>query len=425
MGGLKKALAALPFDQERTLFVLGLSGGVDSTVLLAQLLAQKAPALFLKVVHIDHGLQAASVQFRRHCQHICAQYRQDLTIIPVHAKPQPRQSPEQAARAARYQALVHFAKGQQAHHAQVVIAVAHHQDDQAETLLLQLVRGSGARGLAGMPILRQLDEHIYLWRPLLNCPRAQIEAYAKQHQLDYIEDPSNTDCQYLRNFVRRQIMPQLAARLPQVGANLARSCQLLGEQNQLIEDIGSHYCAAYLGKAQLPCAVFGDNDALNKTILRSWLLSLNAPLPSYALLAELLKISRAPSGMQRWGQCELRCYQQVLYFYRADFWQALYQIPRQFHQNVALNHIGQILPIGIYGQVDAAFLNATAVDIGFIDGAQFVMQSRFYPANKSHSISLKNHLQQQKVPPWLRGFCALLLVDARISAVLIPQNPRD
>jgi tRNA(Ile)-lysidine synthase len=210
---------------------IAFSGGLDSTVLL-HLLAQLAktqslPAL--SALHIHHGLQAAADAWPQQCQSVCDALGVPLQV--VHVEVQPGASLERAARDARYGAFI------EATQANELLLTAQHRDDQAETLLFRLLRGAGVRGLSGMPRERVLGRG-HLLRPLLDVTRAELEAYAAEHQLSWIEDPSNQDRQFSRNYLRHQVFPVLTERWPQAMATMARSAAHLSEAQGLLDDLG-------------------------------------------------------------------------------------------------------------------------------------------------------------------------------------------
>jgi tRNA(Ile)-lysidine synthase len=204
---LADELRALP-DVDR--LWVAYSGGLDSHVLLHALVSQFAPAaLRLQAVHVDHGLASDAAAWARHCQRVCAALGVPLRRIRVNARPSKGESPEAAAREARYGALRSLLRGREC------LLTAHHQDDQAETVLLQLLRGAGVRGLAAMPRLMPFGAG-WLARPLLQWPREALCAYARRQHLDWVEDASNHDKGIDRNLLRQEVIPVLRRRWPAV-----------------------------------------------------------------------------------------------------------------------------------------------------------------------------------------------------------------
>lgn len=249
------------------------SGGLDSTVLL-HLLAlhariHQAPAL--RAVHVHHGLQPAADAWPEHCQRICAQMGVELRVMRVQVACQA--SLEQAARQARYQAFSDILGPGE------VLFSAQHRDDQAETLLLRLLRGAGLRGMAAMPQARSLGQG-WLVRPLLGLSRAQLLRHAQDAGLSWVEDPSNQDTTFARNFLRREVIPLLGQRWSQVNQNLARSAQHLDEALGLLDELaendlaparpGSPFAWLQLDSLDLD-ALAGLTEARQRNALRCWL----------------------------------------------------------------------------------------------------------------------------------------------------------
>ncbi|CAO3303744.1 MULTISPECIES: tRNA lysidine(34) synthetase TilS [unclassified Pseudomonas] len=206
------------------------SGGLDSTVLL-HLLAEYArnhASPPLRAIHIHHGLQAAADAWPAHCQAICDNFDVELQVI--HVQVSPGASLEQAARDARYAAF------RQVLGPGDILFTGQHRDDQAETLLFRLLRGAGLRGLAAMPGQRALGQGS-LVRPLLACSRQHLQDYAQAQGLTWIEDPSNVDTQFARNYLRGEVMPHLQQRWPQASQNFARAAEHLGEALGLLDEL--------------------------------------------------------------------------------------------------------------------------------------------------------------------------------------------
>jgi tRNA(Ile)-lysidine synthase len=209
---------------------IAFSGGLDSTVLLHLLahLAKTESLPALNAIHVHHGLQAVADAWPDHCRSVCQVLGVPMQV--VHVQVQPGASLERAARDARYAAFSEVTQVNE------VLLTAQHRDDQAETLLFRLLRGAGVRGLSGMPRQRSLGKG-HLLRPLLDATRAELETYAAEHQLSWIEDPSNQDRQFSRNYLRHQVFPALTARWPQAMATMARSAAHLSEAQGLLDEL--------------------------------------------------------------------------------------------------------------------------------------------------------------------------------------------
>lgn len=207
---------------------VALSGGVDSVVLL-HVIAQLRAALDLNVsaIHVHHGLSANADQWAAACESICRALEIPFSLERVAVDRESPQGLEAAARAARYAAFA----GVNAD----FLALAQHADDQVETVLHQMLRGTGLRGMAGMGESRVLRDGLTLLRPLLTVPRAAIEAYAVENRLEWVEDESNADSAYTRNFLRHEVTPLLAARFPHFRESLARTARHASEADEMLD----------------------------------------------------------------------------------------------------------------------------------------------------------------------------------------------
>lgn len=209
---------------------VGFSGGLDSTVLLHLLarLARRESLPPISAIHVHHGLQAVADAWPGHCQRFCDSL--GVPLLVEHVEVGEGASLERAARDARYAAFIrNLLAGE-------CLLTAQHRDDQAETVLFRLFRGAGVRGLAGIPAVRRLGRGILL-RPLLDVSRAELEAYARSRGLSWIDDPSNTDSGFDRNYLRREVLPVIARRWPQAPANIARSAAHLAESEALLAEL--------------------------------------------------------------------------------------------------------------------------------------------------------------------------------------------
>lgn len=278
-----RVLAALTAYQQAPVWYLGLSGGLDSCVLL-HLLSELAKSHVLppvRAVHVHHGLQAVADDWPAHCATLCARLGIPLQVLSVRVAA--GASLEAAARAARYQALAELLEPG------AVLVTAQHRDDQAETLLFRLLRGAGVRGLAAMPLERPLGQG-RLVRPLLSVSRTELERYAQQAKLNWVEDPSNQQLEFSRNYLRHQVLPMLARRWPQVQTSLARTAAHMSEAQQLLDELAAQdlqQAATPSGLDWLPlpslaltplCALSAPRQ---RNLLRYWLAEFT-PLPDTA-----------------------------------------------------------------------------------------------------------------------------------------------
>ena len=276
---------------ETSRFVIAYSGGLDSHVLLH---AASHGCNKVIAVHVNHQLNKHSNAWATHCQQTCADLNVDCHIETVALNLKPGDSVEEKARLMRYAALVKYIDKNS------VLLTAHTLNDQAETFLLQALRGAGPKGLSAMPIQKKFGQGI-LYRPLLTCSRDEISAYATKHKLQWIEDESNQDTRFNRNFLRHTIFPALKARWPAVHENLARSAQLMGEYEKVISEIGEQdYQAIFQKQCECVCecdhgaSLYLDpllqlSDLRQRLVLREWLRIHQQRMPSKKQLAQIQK----------------------------------------------------------------------------------------------------------------------------------------
>jgi tRNA(Ile)-lysidine synthase len=207
---------------------VALSGGVDSTALLAALAAGRSKPARLRALHVDHGLRPASRDWAQHCRSLARRLHVPLKVLRAKVERARGESLEAAAREARYRLLASALEPGE------FLLTAHHSDDQLETVLLQLFRGSGLPGLAGMPALAPFAKG-WLVRPLLSRSRAELEAWAREHELAWVDDDSNVDVQLDRNYLRLQVLPLIHERWPGSPAAVARSARHAAEAQSLLD----------------------------------------------------------------------------------------------------------------------------------------------------------------------------------------------
>ncbi|KZN12819.1 tRNA lysidine(34) synthetase TilS [Marinomonas sp. TW1] len=212
------------------------SGGVDSHVLLHALVSQIPPEQKAKVtvMHVHHGLSPNADAWLDHCQQVCQALNVTFYAQKVNLKTQA--SLEDAARKARYQVF------EESLSAEDVLLLAHHQGDQAETVLFRLARGSGTKGLAGMPSIRSLgDKGACLVRPFLAINKAQIEHYAKQHALHWVEDESNQDERFSRNFLRQNVIPLMKTHFPNLEQSVSNMAQRVADDYEMLASLSAQH----------------------------------------------------------------------------------------------------------------------------------------------------------------------------------------
>lgn len=263
---------------------VGLSGGADSTALLLAC-ARKWPGQ-VQAIHVHHGLQAAADGFEQHCAALCQSLNVPLWVKRLDARHTPGQSPEDAARQARYKAFEAVAIASKAQAAIKSIAIAQHADDQVETLLLALSRGAGIAGLAAMPA--RWERAGVVWhRPLLQVAGADIRSWLRLQGQPWVEDPTNTDQRYTRNRIRAQLLPALEAAFPAFRETFARSASNAAHAAELLDELAQQDLLR-VGAPPHITVLQGLSRARQANVLRHWLRVAYATTPSAAQLGELL-----------------------------------------------------------------------------------------------------------------------------------------
>jgi tRNA(Ile)-lysidine synthase len=258
------------------------SGGADSTALLLAC-AEKWPGQ-VSAIHVHHGLQAAADDFERHCRAFCARLGVPLHVAHVDARHAPGQSPEDAARRARYQVFDELARAQP--QAMRSIALAQQADDQVETLLLALSRGAGLPGLSAMPAQWQRDG-VCFYRPLLAVSGAELRRWLDARGVGYVTDPSNSDERFTRNRIRARLLPALEAVFPQFRDTFARSAAHAAQAQTLLDEVAAQDLL-FIGTPPVITRLHTLSRARQANVLRHWLRTMHATIPSTAQVQELL-----------------------------------------------------------------------------------------------------------------------------------------
>lgn len=395
---------------ERT-YTVGYSGGVDSQVLLALCvrLRNNLPFKF-NAIHINHALHPCAVAWQEHCRKICCAWDIALSCYVIDARPPRGESLENYARTLRYNKFAELLAEHE------MLLTAHHQNDQAETLLLQLMRGAGVKGLSAMPAVRGLGLG-YHGRPLLNISRALIQQYAVAEGLAWIEDDSNDNLQHRRNYLRHKIMPALSLLWPRASAMIARSAQHCAQAQECLEAIARENLALIvLDRHKLSVQqLLTFSPAIQKLLIRSWLGQQQIRLPSEAKLQQILTtvLSAGADKQPRvvWGDVQFWRYQNAIYLLPAVFPKittALYVWDCQ-----------QPLCIADYGVLTAIASAQQGLDVAWVN----MITVRFRQAGEVYSLpsgehhSLKKLFQALKVLPWLRGLIPLIYVADELAAV--------
>jgi tRNA(Ile)-lysidine synthase len=390
--------------------LVALSGGADSLALLHGLAELRAEfGLRLLALHVDHGLQAQSAAWAEQCQQACAELDLECRCLPLRLEPAPGESLEAQARQARYAAL----QGQM--RAGDLLLTGHHQDDQAETLLLQLLRGSGLPGLAAMPWLRPFGPG-WLARPLLDVPRQALLNALRQRGRDWIHDPSNGSLAFDRNFLRHQIMPLLSQRWPAAARCLSRSAAHCAEAQELLQQLAQTVLGPLCPSPdQLELAAFAAKPLIERHwLMRSWLQGLGAPSPNSAqlqrLCVELVEAAEDRQPLVRWAGVEVRRYRHRLYYLNAIQTQPWHPGPLPWPEplDLALPGNGYLRLRWTQGGLDPALWRQQRLEVRYRQGGEHC---------PSRHKSVKKLLQEAASLPWQRQRLPLLFANGRLIAI--------
>lgn len=397
-------------------YLVGFSGGLDSTVLLHALaeLRGRVP-LSVEAIHVHHGLQPQADAWAVHCRCVCERLEIPFKLIRIDAKAQKGESPEAAAREARYRALRKLIKPR------TCLLTAHQQDDQAETLLLQLLRGSGPAGLAAMPDIRVFGEGWHA-RPLLPFTRAELADYAAVNKLHWIHDLSNRDTDLDRNYIRHEVLSRLRARWPTVERTLSRAAALQAEATELLSNLAREDLVAVGGSRPdtLSIAALSRlSPARQRNVLRQWLTILGLPAPTRPQLERILieaigaRWDRTPVIM--WQGGEVRRYRDDL-FAMAPL--AVHDptlvLPWDMRRPLPIPHLGITLePSALKSLGGEVAADRSDITVRFRRGGE-----RCRLQGRRHHHELKKLFQEAGVPPWERDRIPLIYAGERLIAVV-------
>lgn len=374
----------------------------------------------LSALHVHHGISSNADAWAKFCTELCANYRIPLVVERVDIAPlRGRHGIEAAARKLRHAA---FAK-----QPCDVVALAHHADDQSETLLLQLLRGAGVRGASAMPLFSKRDASPSLLRPLLHCSRQEILNYAAAHQLQWIEDESNADDSYPRNFLRHRVLPLLEEKFPAYRDTLARSAQHFAEASSLLDEL-----AQQDAQTSPPLPLRESDGTLSiaalqsltqpraKNLLRYFLHRVGTPMPQATQLGEMLQqlLSAAEDATVcvTFGEWQVRRYQDKIYAMPAL---------GKFDKQMVMPWCGEAKLYWSALNSSLQFKHAHGIGISLekLQHAPVTLRLRqggemLRPHSKAATRTLKNLLQEHYIPPWQRDRLPLLYCGEELVCVV-------
>ncbi|MGH8182384.1 MAG: tRNA lysidine(34) synthetase TilS [Rhodanobacteraceae bacterium] len=413
---LQRALRAQLVAHVVPALCVAFSGGPDSTALL-HALAQlpEARKRGLHALHVDHGLHADSAAWARHCADFCAALGVSLTTLRVTVADRHGEGTEAAARRARYTAFTENLRDGE------WLALAHHRDDQVETVLLKLLRGAGPEGLGGMRALRPLA-HGFLWRPLLETSRETLHNYLKNNMINVIEDPANADPRFARNILRHEVLPLLAWHWPHASASILHSARLCrGAADYVASAADSNLDALQRYGDTLDAQVWlALPEALRAPVLDAWLHARGLPAPPDASRTELAR-QAARAAKDRvpviaWPGAEVRVWDRRLHAMPPlallpEHWQVLWD--------------GRA-PLTLPADCGTLMLKAADATSAPATGARInpplTIRLRrggecIRPAGDAHTRELRDLFQQARIAPWLRARCPLIFERDALIAV--------
>jgi len=404
-------LETLPAVQSAHSCVVAYSGGVDSHVLLHLCHAAGVP---VRAIHIHHGLQAEADHWDRHCAGVCSKLDVAYQCIHVDADPGPGESPEDAARKARYQALEYELASDE------VLLTAHHQDDQAETLLLQLMRGAGPAGLASMPVIKTFGAGHHA-RPMLGFSQELLRQYAEEHQLIWVDDPSNADTSFDRNYIRKEVMPRLVENWSNANEALSHVAALQQDTLEIIDAMAATDLAAVTTQQRNSLSISELKQlpqARQYNVLRYWINVSGYARPRRNIMQEVIEsvlpAAEDATPLVFWGSTEIRRYQDTLYIlpalnsheiHHVYAWDG--ELPLYIDTLNLEMRLEQSLGKGLHQ--DAV---ARRMTVRFRQGGE-----QLRPQGRRHTHSLKKLMQEAGIPPWQRNRIPLIYIDHQLACV--------
>lgn len=394
---------------------LGYSGGLDSHVLLHVLVQLKTRyPIKLHAVHVHHGLSEQADGWLQQCAKQCEEWQVNFISRVIDLKKSNGKNIEEQARNLRYRVFEELLAPND------FLLTAHHQDDQAETFLLQMLRGAGPKGLSAMPKQKLFARGI-LARPLLDLTRDDLTQYALEKNLTWIEDESNTNVKLTRNFLRHHVLPTLKTRWPSVSSTLSRVAEHCADAQNLLNEMAQQDLIAVQGstKTQLSLTQLLQLSPLRqRNVLRLWLTQLNFPLPSVLKMQhiqnDLLHARGDKSPLITWGEVELRRYQNEIYVMPSLNQHDSKRIFKwNIHEPLWIPNIGTLVAskTDCLSSSARSILLSGDITVRFRQGGETLLEGQ-------HHYSLKKRFQEWKVPTWVRDRIPLIYKDNILAVVL-------
>lgn len=388
------------------------SGGIDSHVLLA-LCAEfrRHTSIKLRAIHINHNLSPHAQAWSNHCKAICAEYDIDLIVREIKLDLQAGESLEEEARKKRYAVFAEYVNIDD------VLLTAHHQDDQAETMLMQLMRGAGLKGLSAMPAMKVFAKGWHA-RPLLDVDRVNLQQYAQANQLRWIDDESNQNSKMTRNFIRHHVLSVLKERWSSATNVIARSAAHCAEAQALLEQFALELCEQVKGSVENTLSIqklLTLEEAKQRLVLRTWIHGCGFSLPNVdkieVIRSNVLTAANDRMPCVTWGEVEVRRFRDDLFLLSALKQHKVQQCHDwNLQQPLVLPHVGVLQAEKVNAQNSLRMVGD--VQVRFRQGGEVIN----LPNRGRHK--LKNLFQEWNVTPWLRDRIPLIFIgETCIAAV--------
>lgn len=406
-------------DQPVTL-VLGLSGGMDSVVLLHALSSICAvnPSYKLRAIHVNHQLQSSADDWQKFCNALCQKWQVPFESVTVDVDAKKGEGVEAAARKARYSAFKNKLSPSD------ILLTAHHLDDQIETVFLKLLRGTGVDGAAGIRPITTFNGH-YLLRPLLNVHRTSLEAYAKQNHLQWINDPSNEETIYDRNYLRHEILPVIEKRWPAYRQTIRRFSHHMQHVSELLQQIAQQdFKTVY--DAEKQCLNIDELIKLSlprrHNTIRFWIKQHSETIPGVELLNQIntaIIAREDASPVVKWANVELRRFKNGLYLLN----EPLQKTTKDFSVTLQNWQPGEKIMIPGYGFLSLVETRKEGLKPSCLANAELTIKfrqggERCTPVSRHKSQTLKKIFQEYNIPPWKRNSIPLVYINQEIAAAV-------
>ena len=405
---LENCLDSIPAEFERV--VLAFSGGIDSCVLM-HLLSSHQRSCKILVWHVNHGLQAVAGEMETFCRSAAGRYELDIEVSQLSLDPE-MANLESEAREARY------ALFEQALTPTDCLLTAHHAEDQVETLLLNILRGSGSSGLRGIARRRSIGRSILL-RPMLEISRADIAEYASIHKIDWYDDPSNKSQRFNRNYLRHQIVPRIKSRWPGYLESIRSVISIQAETQQALDELGAqdyqqvrHQCERENSDLLCRNTFRHLSYARQKNLIRFWLKKYNCASLPQSRLNELIRQLNASADsvpVVSGSGYEIRVYNRCLYIVNQNG-----RVPLQETYDFSHTAKLKIKEIGLNLERKSIFDRLDQKDSGQS------IKLKFRPKNAGpnpYNHRLKRLFQKHKIPPWKRSSTPQVYLDDELSGL--------